>query len=455
MYTTRLPPSTHKMLTHLLSITVILSFVSATTDDKIQTNIRRLPLWKSARPNSTSPLGGYPVIPTKPELISSASTANGTYNHNVFLHYVPTTDQMMAYWKNGVVDEDMPGQTIKLSWRNPNQKWSKPIIAFDLGMFGAMFGAPGITLPNSHVYIGASPGYYNHSLLHKHVAQGSQCALWPDSIDERNCGPAQSYAVLYHSTLLLRRVYDNRTLGPMFWAIQPPSLFSAATIKYNILSIDDMNEETQQDIAELVAYRNDPDVPTNVPCGREFTGTTKCEWCAGGCQKFTAIDYSLGITNERSTYSTSDGTDVILYRSSSGEPIFASSRIKEGGTWSPPTATNLPNDASNLNSGSLSNGLRYLVHNPVTRNNTKDNRDPLTLTTSQDGGWTWNETGVVATCLNLPFGNCVPRFVHDVDQGPSYPQLMEIVKDGSQHLGVWVAFTNNKEDVWVVKIVGS
>ena len=116
------------MLTYLLSITVILSFVSATTDDSGQTNIRRLPLWKS-------PLGGYPVIPTKPELISSASTANGTYNHNVFLHYVPTTDQMLAYWKNGVVDEDMPGQTIKLSWRNPNQKskkWSKPIIAFDL-----------------------------------------------------------------------------------------------------------------------------------------------------------------------------------------------------------------------------------------------------------------------------------------------------------------------------------
>ena len=44
---------------------------------------------------------------------------------------------------------------------------------------------------------------------------------------------------------------------------------------------------------------------------------------------------------------------------------------------------------------------------------------------------------------------------HDVKIGPSYPQLLEVVSEGSRNVGVWVGFTNNKEDVWIVKIVGS
>ena len=180
------------------------------------------------------------------------------------------------------------------------------------------------------------------------------------------------------------------------------------------------------------------------------------EWCAGGCQLFTNIDYSLGITNERSIFHTSDGVGVLFYRGPLGSPLLISTRSKQDGAWSPPVLSNIPNDASNMNAGRLSNGLRYLVHNPVTRSSTSDkHRDPLTLTTSWDGGWSWNDTGVLATCTSLPFGNCTPRYDHDVNIGPSYPQLLEVVSEGSRNVGVWVGFTNNKEDVWIVKIVGS
>ena len=434
----------------------------------------RLPVWTSPAPDPTLPLGGYSLINTKLELIFAATNTSGTYNHNLFLHYHPSADRLFGYWKNAPAEEDTPGQRILLSFRRSStnstssssssssldsqSKWSSPVVAFGnlstVGRETVMFGAPGITLPNGHVYIAASPGFYNRSKADVHVAQGAQCALWPDSIDTRNCGPAESYAVLYHSTLLLRRVYANETLGPMFWGIQPPSLFAAATAKYKIPSVKDLDDELQQDVAALLQYRNDPDVPTNVPCGREYTKTTKCEWCAGGCQQFIEIDYSLGITNERSTYTTTDGVDVLLYRGRSGSPLLASTRSVQSGPWTAVVATNIPNDASNLNTGRLSNGLRYMVHNPVTRKNTDEDedRDPLTLTTSVDG-WSWNETGVVATCTSLPIGGCTPRFQHNVNTGPSYPQLIEIVKEGSQ--GVWIGFSNNKEDVWVVKIVGS
>ena len=421
----------------------------------------RLPTWNSSAPNPTLPFGGYPLLRnTTPELIFAATTADGEYNHNVFLHYVPQSDKLFAYWKNGQKEEDTPGQRIMLSWRDADasaastSKWSTPIIAFGNlttpGRQTVMFAAPAITLPNGNCYIAASPGFYNQSLQpHVHVAQGAQCALWPDSMDTRNCGPAESYAVLYQSTLLLRRVYNNGTLGSMFWFQGPPSVFSAATLTYTIPTAAEMDEATQHDVVTIHRY---PNTDTR-PCGSDFTGTTKCEWCGGKCQLFSDISYDLGISNERSTFSTLDGADVLFYRASN--VLFASTRLTRSSPWSAPMKTSIPNDASNLNTGRLSNGLRYLVHNPVPEQEATENnngRDPLTLTTSSDGGWSWNNTHVIATCLRLPFGNCTPRFVHDVDKGPSYPQLIEIVQQNSDYKGTWVAFTNNKEDVWVVQL---
>ena len=257
----------------------------------------RLPTWSSPRPNPKLPLGGYPVIKTKPELIFAATNntqieISGTYNHNVFLGYLPSEDRLFAYWKNSPQTEDQPGQRILISWRdndndNDNEdvdaaggsnksQWSTPFVLFGNistpGRETVMFAAPAVTLPNGHTFAAASPGYYNRSKTDVHVAQGSQCALWPDSIDERNCGPAESYAEMYHSTLLLRRIYANSTLGAMFW-VQAPPLFAAATNKYHIPSTKDMDEETQMDVATLLLYHDDA---YDVPCGEEFTGTTKC-----------------------------------------------------------------------------------------------------------------------------------------------------------------------------------
>ena len=53
-------------------------------------------------------------------------------------------------------------------------------------------------------------------------------------------------------------------------------LFAAATAEFHIPSTKDMDEETQLDVAILLTYQDDP---YDVPCGEEFTGTTKCGEC--------------------------------------------------------------------------------------------------------------------------------------------------------------------------------
>ena len=467
---------------------------------------QQLPSWTAPMPDASLPLGGYERLERDfLANIAYASEDIGLYNHNVMFSYDVSLGGFLIYWKNGILEEDSNGQRVLGAFSGDARNWSAPLEIFPNltlpGVPAAMEPAPAVQI-NGRVYAAGSPAFVNYSL--GHVAQGSQCALWPDSLDPRNCGPAADYAVQYESTLLMRQIVaptaqsgeeataaaaaaaavaaGGVTLGPLFWASTVgPSLFAAQTAAFGIKTLGEMDAETQADLQGLGPRTLNP------PCAAAETGTTKCEWCPGGCQAFTDIPYDDAITNERAFYHSEGlGRDVILYRSqadsfsfyASTRPSFsagAASGTASGaasGTgaragaaaaasdWSLPQATNIPNVKSNLDAGLLADGRVFLASNPVLppAGSTDDSfRDPVTLATSSDGGASFDRAGVALTCLDMPGHGrettCNCSFAHDENKGVSYPQGLVVVAPAPEHLrGTYVAATNNKEDVWVTKV---
>ena len=137
--------------------------------------------------------------------------------------------------------------------------------------------------------------------------------------------------------------------------------------------------------------------------------------------------------------------DVLLYRSKD-DVLYASVRSAPGAAaWSAPAKTDMPNDNSNINTGDLPDGRRYLVSNAMPFKI----RDPLVIATSRDGA-DWDTARVAMTCTDMPGGsNCAPRYAGKAkNPGPSYPQAVAVPALGS----VFVVATNNKEDVIVGRL---
>jgi len=227
-------------------------------------------------------------------------------------------------WKNCMTDEDCNGQRMLFSQSADGRKWSPAEVLFPNmtvpgGPMATLEPAPPVHL-RGHLYAGASPGFHNST--HDSSAQGSQCCLWPDPLDPRNCGPPNDVAVTYNGTLLLRRVQADGSLGPIFWATHrgAPPAFAAATRVHGIRTLADMDAETQADLLILGPTK------VAVPCDPQ-DGTLKCEACAGGCQIYASIDHDLKIANERSHWTVpgKQNTDVIVYRA--GSILWASVRV--------------------------------------------------------------------------------------------------------------------------------
>jgi hypothetical protein len=317
--------------------------------------------WTGAKPDPTKPLGGYKTLP-------AAFTANvhlgtkelGTYNHNIMMDYL-VGQGFFIQWKNCDTDEDCNGQRMLYSKSADAKTWSKAQVLFPnmttADLAATLEPGPAIHV-NGKIYAAASPGV--HNTTHDSSAQGSQFCLWPDPINPRNCGPPSDVAVQYSSNLLMREVLPN--LGEMFWqSAEAPALFAAATKMLNIKTIVQMDSETQKDIMPLTA--------TDVPCeSSNKTGTLKCEACKGGCQLWNHIPWESRMSNERTHWELpGGGGDVIAYRS---EDHYLWATVRRHSTlqsdWPPIQRSDIPNDSSNLNGGSLPDGRVYLVHNPVT-----------------------------------------------------------------------------------------
>ena len=442
-----------------------------------------LPKFTAKLPNSSKPLGGYTRIKQEfpPINIAYGSEKIGKYNHNVMFNYDIHVG-FYIYWKNGILQEDSNGQRILFSASKTPHAYTKARVLFPNLTIGnvpcSLEPSPSIQI-NGHVYATASPAFINYTLKDLHVAQGAQCQLWPDSIDPRNCGPSASYAVEYKHTLLLRRIYSNFTLGPMFWgSYDAPEIFSIQTKTFDIQTFTkNMDETTYEDLKDILKSNN-----VNPPCNTFESGSMKCEWCKGGCMLYDTIPFDLKITNERAHYKFNFNSyanymykntnikynggdnnigDVLLYRSENTKHIlYASIRLNNSynqNDWSELYETNIPNDNTNLNAGTLNDGKVYLAFNPVVRDEKTLHRDPLCISTSNDGGAHFNKIGVALTCHDLPRGDasssCKPLFNHNVNYGVSYPQVLQVVQPAPEdHQGLYIAASNNKEDIWIVKL---
>eukprot|EP00944_MAST-04C_sp_MAST-4C-sp1_P012731 g12731.t1 len=427
------------------------------------------PAFTGPLPDPSKLLGGYKKIPHLfPAINVAYGDENiGKYNHNVMLNY-QLDFGFYVYWKNGILTEDSNGQRILFSASKSGQdSWSSPGILFPnltIGDIAASLEPSPPIQVNGRVYATASPAFINYTLKDLHVAQGAQCQMWPDPVDPRNCGPAAPYAVEYKHTLLLRRIYSNYSLGNMFWgSSKAPSIFATQTRTFGILTFDQMDDVTYKDLKTYLQPRNiDP------PCHTPLTGSHKCDWCKGGCMLYSKIPFELKIANERSHYVykfNDEGHDhegdILLYRSGNEDYVlYASIRTNSSfkqSEWQGLFETNIPNVNSNLDTGILNNEKIYLLHNPIVRDHGTLHRDPLCLSTSKDGGRNFDKIGVALTCLDLRRGNysssCSPAFNHNVNHGVSYPQGLSVTHPAPEaHQGFYVAASNNKEDIWFVKL---
>lgn len=382
------------------------------------------PSWTAPKGDPKKPVGGWEFVPNATyTLVYNATPAIGTYNHAAMITFGAEIQDKPLFtlsWKNSPVNEDSPGQRILVSQSYDGITWtptdgSTNILFPNMSTNSnpaALFAEPFLYL-NGHLYAAASP---------------QQFCLYPDP---------------YQEVLLLRRVYTNATgvYGPVFWATSPaPAAFAEASKLNNVVDISQMDTVTQQDVALLTP------TASNVPCSVPNDSTNKCEACATGCQSWK--DYKLG--NERTHYTmpntdANSTNDVLLYRSNKDPYLYASVREKPGSdSWTAITPTDIPNDESNLNSGSLPDGRRYLLSNamPFTI------RDPLTIATTTNG-LEWNRCQVAMSCTKLPGDRCGPVYPGKAkNPGPSYPQGVVVPSMDA----LFVVATNNKENVWVGKL---
>lgn len=337
----------------------------------------------------------------------------GTYNHAVMMDWYD--GNFLLTWKIGAVNEDDPGQRILWSQSTDGVTWTPtdgtnemfPNVSTSSNP-AALFAGPTAIL-NGHRYATATP---------------HQFCLFPDP---------------FESVLLMRRVLPGiGNFGPVFWAAEEiPAGFEEASAALGIVTSSEMGADVAADLKSL------HDLST-LPCSTE--GTLKCEACLNGCD----YDYpatqqlgGIGGSGEYTRYTVPNTEEeVILHRWK--HQLSFTHRSSPSGNWSEQHTTEIPDAKSNVNAGALPDGRVYLVSNACSQG-----RDPLTLSVTQDG-WTWDNSVGIMSCEG--FGQCGSRNegLHK-DAGVAYPQAVTVTEP-EEIAGLYVAATNNKEDVWVVKI---
>ncbi len=438
------------------------------------------PEWTAPAPSLSKPLAGYAMAPSATHSLVYGGAVGSAYNHAAMIDVFNGT--MLICWKNGVESEDKRGQRILFSTSDDGEAWSNATVLFpDMStseQSAAMFVGPLLQI-RGRWYVGASPG------VPTSAAEGAQFCLWPDPLDlpsdeggKRNCGPPGWPQA--EGTLLMRQVIPSGgaavLLGDVFWfgdAI--PRQWREASKALGFKTKAQMDPVTVSDMATL-----SPQLKAPLPCGPR-----KCEACLGGCQVWDAIPKSSQpfIGNERAHYDIpGKDADMILYRSGAIGFLWASYRENRSSlpgqgpgelqrAWSPPVVTNIPNDESNLNTGTLPDGSVYLLNNPlfrpkpalastsqdVLRTETLRLRDPLTVATSTDGKH-FSRALAVMTCTNLSASSTCSQRLDGTGKnpGPSYPQGIALsatdVSGYRLRPGLYVVATNNKEDVWLAHV---
>mmetsp|Transcript_28547 Transcript_28547/g.71542 ORF Transcript_28547/g.71542 Transcript_28547/m.71542 type:complete len:482 (+) Transcript_28547:123-1568(+) len=338
-----------------------------------------------------------------------AAAEHGTYNHAAMIDF--HDGFFLVTWKNAPRDEEQPGQRVLYATSDDGIFWTPTD--------GTNVLFPNVSTTAQPAHLFAAPSVVLEGRRYA-VATYSQYSIHPSPLPE---------------TLLLRRVYPDKSLGEVFWATDsPPAEYLPGAAAKGIRLLRTMDGQAQSDAALL---RD----PAYLPCG--YTHSLKCEAIVGeGIPKHESAHWHIPGSQK----------EVAMFRHrGSNHPFQWMHRDDPAGSWSGLLSnSNFPDHGSNLNAGTLPSGATYVLSNACPKS-WAPRRDPLVVSLSRNG-FSFTKARAITTCHNAALAGCEPRFPGShKDAGPSYPQGVTVV--GTDHLdGLYVVFTNNKEDVWVVKI---
>jgi hypothetical protein len=384
------------------------------------THSQQLPAWDGPSLNPLEPLGGVTLTPNVTLAnVFKGTPAIGTFCGSPMLDF--DAGQFLVSWPLATDSMHTAGATaIYYSQSTDGGNWT----ATD----GTNILFPNITYFGVSVTMNALPFLHINGSTYA-AASSDGYTLYPD-IDPQ--------------ILLLRRVYTPGfgRLGPIFWAtsnIQPG--YVGTTKQFGFLLLNQTDATTQADIATLSNV-------WQLPCDTSASGSWNCPACLNGCQEPPIIH------QESSIYHVpGQQTDVLFFRPDDNQFfLLASTRSSVNASWVGPTYTTIPDIGSTFDSGSIPSGKVFLLSNAMPT----VLRDPLYVSTSVDG-WNFNATTALTSC-SLPIfesaaqpSGCFPRYDFQLKEfGAQYPQSVVLVAPGFQ--GMWVAFSLNSEDIWVLHV---
>lgn len=374
------------------------------------------------------PHGGVPLAKNVSyACLYRATLALGTYNMAPMIDF--HAGQFLAYWKNAPRDEDQPGQRVLFSQSLDGITWTptdgKNILFPNMSTASkpaALFAEPTLHI-NGRFYAGASP---------------NQFCVYPIQSQVPRLGQA---------TLLLRQILAPGLgqFGPVFWATnQVPPGFEEVTALNGVKTLDQMDAQTQSDIATLADF-------SRLPCPGPGDGSLKCEACLDGCE---GPLNRANMTRELTHYPLpGDAGDVLFYRVPTQDKLKLAASVRlRGGNWSAAQITSISDDHANINAGRLPDGRVYLLSNTMPF----VYRDPLFLSTSTDG-FGWSTLTALTSCEekvytapDQPYG-CLFRHQGGAKQsGCEYPQGMSVTAPGKE--GFYAIYSLNKEDIYIARV---
>jgi len=394
-----------------------------------------VPSWTAPRCDASRPLGGYARLPGAVHTqLYNGSLEHGSYSHGPMLGFDGA--RLFASWKNDLEDEDSPGERVVYAQSADGVAWTPAAGQPPATLF------PNMSTAATPSALFAGPPLYVDGRMYAAASPHQYCLY-----------PAPDFAA---GLLLLRRVHPDvpGSLGPIFWStLAIPKGFELASALNGVTTVAAMDAQVRADVALLTnasAYG-----AAFMPCA-EPSQTGKCEACAGGCQPWAQAPSN--IVFERTHLTVGPAADarvgfpqVLLWRTSdhANNTLWASVQQGAGGAWSAVVPTDIPNQPANVNAGALPGGRRYLALNPC------PSRDPLVLATSPNG-LRWDAAVAVATCADLAPARAACRRRNPgrgTGTGLAYPQVLVLAGAGAPPAlqGVWLVWSNNKEDIYVTR----
>ena len=375
--------------------------------------------WDAPVPQEGKADYGYAILPGVESFpIYHASPLTGVYSHHAQIGHFQGT--FFAGWSNHEWGEDGPGQRVLCSLSLDGRKWNPPFVCLPSmgGMrkserYGRVLTAEAWVVADGKMYVVAdvndTPGPTNTIASGYETTESGQNRMLVD----RRVGWGR----------VARTVTPNGDMGPIFWLMDDPP----APIE-DFPQYPDARDPQYREVASQINHHLAN--PLHMPAW-DFLNHT---------------DRPLSVDNhkmcEPSAYRRPDGVLVKLSRDCGphgSHQLYASLSQDGGKEWSTDVRTNIPDSPSKTVSGTLPNGMNYLIGNqvPISAHGV---RDPLVISLSPDGKtFDW-----AAAILH---GDPPLRYPgRSKDHGFQYPSA---IIEGN---ALWVIYSINKEDVAVARI---